>query len=134
MRPDGSPVLTDFGLATALTDTSRSQQLTAENAIVGTADYLAPEQIDGRAVDGRADIYALGIVLYELVTGLVPFAGRDPVDILIAQRSEPLPALPATLPSVIHDIVDQATRKNPDQRFRSAEHMARVSSRALAAL
>jgi CRP-like cAMP-binding protein len=134
MRADGGPVLSDFGLATALADTMRAQKLTAPDSIVGTADYLSPEQIDGRSLDGRTDIYALGIVLYEMLVGLVPFAGRDPVDILNAQRSEPLPPLPNSVPPAVADIVIQATRKNPDQRFRSAEHMARTATKTLAAL
>lgn len=134
MRADGSPVLTDFGLATALADVLRVERLTAPNAIVGTADYLSPEQIDGKPLDGRTDVFALGVVLYEMLAGLVPYAGRDPVEILSAQRDESPPPLPEAVPPAARDIVDHALRKNPEQRFRSAEHMARATTKALANL
>jgi serine/threonine protein kinase len=123
LRADGSPVLTDFGLAVALAEVARVRRLTPSNVIVGTADYLSPEQIAGGMVDGRADIYSLGVVLYEMLSGYVPFAGRDPMDTLKAHLEEPPPALPEDVPIGARAIVDKALKKRPDERFPSAAEM-----------
>src|SRR5207302_8644529 len=69
LRADGAPVLSDFGLAVALAAAARRARLTAADVVVGTPDYLAPEQIAGLPVDGRGDLYSLGVVLYETVAG-----------------------------------------------------------------
>jgi serine/threonine protein kinase len=126
LRADGQPVLTDFGLAAALADTMGEQRLTPPNMMVGTADYLAPEVIAGQAVDARADLYALGVVLYEMLAGFVPFAGRDPLQTLRAQVDESVPPLPLTLPTAVRAIVEQALQKNPSDRFQTADEMARA--------
>lgn len=131
LRVDGSPVLTDLGLATALDETAQQQRLTPANVIVGTADYISPEQIRGTAVDGRADVYALGVVLYEMVVGYVPFAGRTPHETLRAQLDEPPPPLPATVPEVVRALIGQALQKDPRDRFASASAMAAAITAAL---
>ena len=77
LRADGTPVLTDMGLSTAIAASARERRLTATDAIMGTADYIAPEQVTSAALDPRSDLYSLGVVLHEMVTGIVPFAGRD---------------------------------------------------------
>jgi len=123
LRSDGQPVLTDFGVAAAIVDVMTEYRLTPPNVLVGTADYLAPEAIGGGAIDGRVDLYALGVVLYEMLTGFVPFAGRAPVDTLRAQREEPVPPLPKTVPAVVRAVVERALAKNPDERFASASEM-----------
>jgi CRP-like cAMP-binding protein len=124
LRADGQPVLTDFGLAAALADVVSGQRLTPPNVLVGTADYLAPEVIAGQPVDARADLYALGVVLYEMLTGFVPFAGRDPLQMLRAHLDEAVPPLPATVPPPVQAIVERALQKNPLDRYGSATDMA----------
>ena len=134
LRADGSPILTDFGLAAALAGAGLSQRLTPSNVIVGTADYLAPEQVAGLPVDGRADLYSLGIVLYELLAGHVPFAGRDPMQTLKAQVEEAPPPLPADVPAAAQAIVGRALQKRADDRFEAAEAMAAALEDALVTL
>ena len=124
LRADGQPVLSDFGLAAALADVVSEQRLTPPNVLVGTADYLAPEVIAGQPVDARADLYALGVVLYEMLAGFVPFAGRDPLQMLRAHLDEPVPPLPATVPLAVQAIVERALQKNPQDRYATAAEMA----------
>jgi serine/threonine-protein kinase len=100
------------------------QRLTPPNIVLGTADYLAPEVIGGQPADGRADLYALGIVLYEMLAGFVPFASRDPLQTLRAHLEEPPPPLPATLPPTVRALVDRALQVDPGHRFQTAEEMA----------
>jgi beta-lactam-binding protein with PASTA domain/predicted Ser/Thr protein kinase len=119
--PDGRLKVTDFGIARAGTS-----QMTEAGAIVGTAQYLSPEQARGAAVDQRSDVYSVGIVLYEMLTGHVPFNGETPVEIAMKHLSE-APRPPSTMrPDVSPDldmIVLRALAKNPDDRFQSAEEM-----------
>jgi serine/threonine protein kinase len=120
LRADGAPVLTDFGLVAAQVASPESRRLTPSNVFVGTADYLAPEQITGGPADGRADVYALGVVLYEMLAGYVPFAGRDPLETLRAHVEEEPPALPPFVPDPARAIVEQALCKNPDESYSAA--------------
>jgi CRP-like cAMP-binding protein len=124
LRTGGQPVLTDFGLAAALRDELGNRRLTPPETLVGTADYLAPETIDGRPVDGRADIYALGIVLYEMLAGYVPFAGRDPFQTLRSHLEEAVPSLPPSIPENVRAVVARALEKDPDARFATAAQFA----------
>ena len=130
-RADGTPVLTDFGLACALAETAVANRLTPSNVIVGTADYMAPEQVDGAGVDARSDIYALGVVLYEMLAGQVPFAGRDPGGTFRAQREELPPPLPPEVSEPVGRVVATALEKRPDDRFESAEAMGEAIEAAL---
>jgi serine/threonine protein kinase len=132
LRANGQPVLTDFGLAAALSDLASEQRLTPSNVLVGTADYLAPERISGEPADGRADLYALGVVLYEMLTGFVPFAGRDPIETLRAHREDPPPPLPAEVPPATRAIVERALQKRPEDRFASSVEMAQTIAAAIA--
>lgn len=131
LRADGTPVLTDFGLATALAGVQASQRLTPSNVIVGTADYLAPEHIAGVATDSRTDIYSLGIVLYEMLAGYVPFAGHDPLETLRMHLDEPPPPLPPTVPPAARTLVERALQKRPDDRFVSAVALIAALDEAL---
>jgi CRP-like cAMP-binding protein len=124
LRADGQPVLTDFGLAAALREELGTRRLTPPETLVGTADYLAPETIDGRPVDGRADIYALGTVLYEMLAGYVPFAGRDPFQTLRAHLEEAAPDLPSDIPDHVRAVVARALEKDPNCRFATAGEFA----------
>jgi eukaryotic-like serine/threonine-protein kinase len=119
---EGRVKVTDFGIARA----GAASQMTEVGSIVGTAQYLSPEQAKGTTVDQRSDIYSLGIVLYELLTGAVPFTGDTPVEIAMKHISE-TPAPPSTLrPEVPHDldlVVTRALAKDPADRYQSAEEM-----------
>jgi serine/threonine-protein kinase len=118
---DGRLKVTDFGIAR-----SGASQMTEAGSIVGTAQYLSPEQARGAPVDPRSDLYSLGIVLYEMLTGAVPFTGDTPVEIAMKHLSQ-VPAPPSELrPEVPHDldaVVMRALAKDPDQRYDSAEEM-----------
>ncbi len=118
---DGRLKVTDFGIAR-----SGASQMTEAGSIVGTAQYLSPEQARGAPVDPRSDLYSLGIVLYEMLTGQVPFTGDTPVEIAMKHLSQ-VPEPPSTLrPEVPHDldaVVMRALAKDPNQRYDSAEEM-----------
>jgi CRP-like cAMP-binding protein len=136
LRADGTPVLTDFGLVTAPPGPAGAPgaRLTASHLAVGTADYMAPEQCQGAPVDARSDLYALGVVLYELLAGHVPFAGREPLETLRAHVEEAPPSLPETVPAPARAIVARALQKAPWARFPSAAAMAEALTTALAQL
>ncbi|MDH3378316.1 MAG: serine/threonine-protein kinase [Gammaproteobacteria bacterium] len=107
-----SAVLTDFGIAkTAAKDPS----LTTAGIIVGTPRYMSPEQADGRGADHRSDIYALGVILYELLTGTAPYDGKDSIGLLCAHINESIPRLPVELSRFQH-LVDGMMAKNPTER------------------
>jgi CRP-like cAMP-binding protein len=129
LRADGTPALTDFGLALAR-DAAREQRLTTEDVVVGTADYMSPEQVAGLPLDGRSDLYSLGAVLYELLAGHVPFAGLDPYRTLTAHVEEPPPPLPSSVPAAVRAVVERALAKSPDARFPSARAMAEALNAA----
>ncbi len=118
---DGRLKVTDFGIAR-----SGASQMTEAGSIVGTAQYLSPEQARGAPVDARSDIYSLGIVLYEMLTGKVPFSGDTPVEIAMKHLSQ-VPTPPSKLrPNIPHDldaVVMRALAKDPDQRYATAEEM-----------
>ncbi|CAA9252926.1 MAG: serine/threonine protein kinase [uncultured Chloroflexi bacterium] len=134
LREDGTPVLADFGLALARADAAAGQRLTADNVIAGTPDYISPEQVAGLPVDRRADIYSLGVVLYEMLAGHVPFAGRDAYDTFTAHLEKSPPPLPAHVPAVVQDVVEQALQKLPSDRFATAGALAGALRAALASL
>ena len=100
--------------------------MTEAGSIVGTAQYLSPEQARGKPVDQRSDLYSLGIVLYEMLTGKVPFTGDAAVEIAMKHLSA-IPDPPSKLrPEISHDldaVVMRALAKDPDQRYSSAEEM-----------
>ena len=119
---EGAVKVTDFGIARA-----GASQMTEAGSIVGTAQYLSPEQARGGEVDQRSDIYSLGIVLYELLTGTVPFTGDTPVEIAmkhLSQTPEPPSKKRADIPRELDMVVMRALAKNPDDRYQSAEEMA----------
>jgi eukaryotic-like serine/threonine-protein kinase len=118
---EGGVKVTDFGIARA-----GASQMTEAGSIVGTAQYLSPEQARGGEVDQRSDLYSLGIVLYELLTGTVPFTGDTPVEIAMKHLST-TPEPPSTkrrgIPRELDMIVARSLAKNPDDRYQSAEEM-----------
>ncbi len=124
MTRDGRPMLTDFGIAKALYE---SAALTRTGISIGTPEYMAPEQIQGQPVDGRTDIYALGIVLYEMVTGWAPFSTPTPVATLYKQVNEPPPPLHqvnVNVPDWLEGVVGKALAKRPDGRYQQASELA----------
>jgi serine/threonine protein kinase len=118
-RKDGTPVLTDFGIAKQLDDDVR---LTLDRTALGSPHYLSPEQAECKPVDGRTDIYGLGIIFYEMLTGRKPFDGVSPIEAILAHLTEPVPLLPAGL-SVYQELLDRMIAKAPDARFQTAGDM-----------
>jgi serine/threonine-protein kinase len=118
---EGRVKVTDFGIARA-----GASQMTETGSIVGTAQYLSPEQAKGGEIDQRSDLYSLGVVLYELLTGKTPFDGETPVEIAMKHLST-TPKPPSTLrpdvPPELDMVVMRALAKNPDERYQSADEM-----------
>lgn len=120
LRDDGSAVLTDFGIARAL---DAAPRMTRTGAVVGTPHYMSPEQARGRQIDGRSDLYALGIVLHELLVGSVPYHADDSLAIGIMHITQPVPALPARL-AVLQPLLDRLLAKQPEERFQTGREVA----------
>jgi eukaryotic-like serine/threonine-protein kinase len=118
---DGRLKVTDFGIARA-----GVSQMTEAGSIIGTAQYLSPEQARGTAVDQRSDLYSIGIVLYEMLTGQVPFTGDSPVEIAMKHLSDtprPPSLLRPEIPPDLDMVVLRALAKSPEDRFQTAEEM-----------
>ncbi len=120
-RATGRAVVTDFGIARA-----GASDMTLTGSIMGTAQYLSPEQARGAAVDQRSDLYSVGIVLYEMLTGTVPFTGETPVEIAMRHLSD-TPQPPSIqrpeIPPDLDMVVLRSLAKNPEDRFQTAEEM-----------
>jgi eukaryotic-like serine/threonine-protein kinase len=117
VTPDGRVLLTDFGIAKGLDDSA--DDLTSENVMMGTAKYLSPEQVRGRKLDGRADLYSLGLVLYECLAGRVPFIGQSDTDTALARlQRDPtdLAQLRPNLPPGLYDVIHRLLARNPNRR------------------
>lgn len=130
LTPSGVLKLTDFGIARIL-ETAR---MTRVGHLVGTLEYMAPEQVQGREGDARSDLYSLGIVLYELLAGRVPFARTTDYDLIKAQIETPAPPLSTfgvTVPPALATVVARALSKAPAERFQSAGEFARALQAAL---
>jgi eukaryotic-like serine/threonine-protein kinase len=120
---EGRVKVTDFGIARAGTS-----QMTEVGSIIGTAQYLSPEQAKGAPVDQTSDLYSLGVVLYELLTGEVPFSGDTPVEIAmkhISAKPEPPSTLNPDIPADLDLVVMRALAKTPAERYQSADEMDR---------
>jgi len=117
---DDQPVLTDFGIAKA---SNSSTQMTQTGKLIGTPEYMSPEQCRGRKLDGRSDLYSLGIILYEMMTRKVPFYGEDSVSVCIQHVTKPVPQLPARL-NHFQWLIDGLLDKNPDGRFQTGQELA----------
>lgn len=115
---DGNAYLADFGIAKVLNTLTENH--TAIDAVVGSLDYISPEQARGEVVTPRTDIYSLGVMLYEMITGEHPFRNATTIERLYKHINEPLPKignLPNTIEATINDIIQKATAKNPEHRY-----------------
>jgi len=113
------PILSDFGIAKILED-EEGQTLTGTGVGVGTPEYMAPEQGLGKDVDGRADVYALGVVMYELLTGRKPYTADTPLAVLLKQVNDPLPRprdYVSNLPDEVERVIFKALAKKPEDRY-----------------
>lgn len=114
--------ITDFGIAMALNST----QLTQTNSVMGSVHYLPPEQASGKGSTIRSDIYSMGILMYELLTGDVPYRGENAVEIALKHLKEPLPSIRKYLPGIpqsIENVILKSTAKNPKNRYKDAREM-----------
>ena len=134
MTERGQPKILDFGLA-KLTEPSNGRrrgggedvggmtELTQKGVPFGTASYMSPEQAQGEVADQRSDIYSLGVVMYEMVAGRLPFRGKTSIDVMHGVIHDPVPALPDTVPAPFARIIERALAKEPHERFQTAAEM-----------
>ena len=123
IKDSGLVKITDFGIAMAL----NSVELTQTNSVMGSVHYLPPEQASGKGSTIRSDIYSLGILMFEMLTGKMPFKGDSAVEIALKHIKEPLPSakeLNPVLPQSIENIILKAAAKNPKNRYRNVREMA----------
>ena len=122
IQDDGMIKITDFGIAMALNST----QLTQTNSVMGSVHYLPPEQASGKGSTIKSDIYSMGIIFYELLTGILPFKGDNAVEIALKHMKDPLPSVrkqnPA-IPQSVENVIMRATAKNPKNRYNDAKEM-----------
>lgn len=113
---EGNAKIMDFGIARSL----KSKGITDNGIMVGTPEYMSPEQVEGKEIDGRSDIYSLGIILYEMLTGRIPFKGKTPLSVAVKQKSEK-PVDPkkvnSQIPENISRLILKCLQKNPDERY-----------------
>src|SRR4051812_43673049 len=126
VRPNGTLVLTDFGIARS----AMVGQLTQAGSVLGTASYISPEQAAGSTASPLSDVYALGVVAYQCLSGRRPFEGDNPIEIAMRHVRDVPPPLPADIPPVVRQFVDRAMAKDPGARFPSASAMGQVARRA----
>jgi len=126
----GNCLLTDFGLARMIESTSH---LTSSGAIMGTPAYMSPEQGAGTKIDKRSDIYSLGVILFELLTGRVPYTAETPVAVVFKHIQDPLPSVRkynATLSTEVEMVLYKALAKNPEDRYQTTEDFVRALQQA----
>jgi serine/threonine-protein kinase len=130
VRPNGTLVLTDFGIARS----AMVAQLTAAGAVLGTASYISPEQASGQVATPASDIYSLGVVAYQCLSGRRPFEGASPLEIAMKHVREMPRPLPPDIPPAVRAIVERAMAKNPAARWPSAATFAAVARQAASML
>jgi len=118
-REDGAAVLTDFGIAK---DTDAAMELTQTGTIMGTPKYMSPEQIRGGEVSPSSDLYSLGVVFYQMLTGAVPYSGSTLVEVAVKHLNEPIPTLPDSL-SHLQPIFDRILAKKPEERYKRGKEI-----------
>ncbi|PCK07336.1 MAG: hypothetical protein COA42_14885 [Alteromonadaceae bacterium] len=119
-REDGSPIILDFGIVKQ--KSKGASHMTQTGTIVGTTTYMSPEQAQGHELDERSDIYSLGIMFHELLTGKPPFQADSDIGVLLKHVNESPPSLPSHL-SILQPVVNKALAKNPEERYKRASHL-----------
>ncbi len=127
-RKDGSVVLADFGIAKAMDSSSSS---TVAGASIGTPDYMSPEQARAEPVDGRSDLYSLGTVLYEMLTGAPPYQAADPFTVALMHVTQPIPTLPSDF-AWLQPLIDRTMNKQPNERVQTGTALAEEVHQLLA--
>ncbi len=130
LRREGGVALIDFGLAK---DAALEADISDAGQIIGTPHYMSPEQGHGEAIDVRSDLYSLGIILFEMLSGRKPFMAENPMAIIYMHRKTPVPPLPAEH-AALQSLVQKLLAKNPNDRFASAQQAAAAIGQALADL
>jgi len=126
VRPNGTLVLTDYGIAR----TAAAAQLTATGAILGTASYISPEQASGVPASPASDVYSLGVVAYQCLSGYRPFEGNTPFEIAMMHVNTMARPLPDDVPVAIRQVVDRAMAKDPGARWSTASEFAQAARKA----
>ena len=119
---DGNARIMDFGIARS----THAEGLTAEGAVIGTPEYMSPEQAEGEETDPRSDIYSLGVILFEMLTGRIPFTGKTPISIAMKHKNEtpPVPkAINTHIPRSLNWLILKSMEKNKSQRFQSVQEL-----------
>lgn len=132
-RSTGRAIVTDFGIARA----DFNPSLTQDGLVLGTVHYMSPEQSSGDVLDGRSDLYALGCVGFQALSGRLPFEGQAPQSILVAHATKEPPPLRSAAPQVpatLAAVIDQCLRKSPAERFSTGEELAEALGKALGAV
>jgi serine/threonine protein kinase len=130
LRDDGSIALIDFGLAKHV---ALKMEVTDKGLIFGTPHYMSPEQGHGKPIDGRSDLYALGVMLFEMLTGRKPYDAENHMAILVHHAKAPIPRLPDRL-SLFQHLIDLLLAKDPDDRPANASDAARLIAHSLVSL
>jgi serine/threonine-protein kinase len=128
-------VVMDFGLAKAHTAGKELEKLTATGIVLGTPEFMSPEQLRGKALDRRSDVYALGLVAYEMLTGKLPFEGRTQQALMIARlKQDPTPLYEARpdlkFPRQVNIVLEKAMRREPEDRYQTAVDFAKAFTAA----
>ncbi len=122
---DGRAVLMDFGIAKSLTS---DQSMTQTGTAIGTPYYMSPEQAKGKDVDGRSDLYSLGVVLYQALVGKVPYDGDSAMSVGLKHLIDPIPSLPDYQPVLLQPLINKLLAKSPDERFQSGDDLLKALS------
>jgi serine/threonine-protein kinase len=134
INSDGYVLLADFGIVKLLTEGKTTANLTGGSGVVGTPAYMSPEQANGQPLDGRSDIYALGVVAYEMITGRQPFSAETPIQLLLKHLSEPPPHLQVVdpgMPMALDIVLQRALAKDPQSRYDTATGFAEAFTQAI---
>ncbi len=135
LHADGRLVLADFGIARIMDEQAQGSTLTGTGTLLGTPEYMAPEMVRGEQIDYRADIYELGVVLFQMLSGRVPFTGNTPFAIVYKHAQEPLPLLhysDPSIPAAVDAVIQKATAKNRQDRYTTVKAMAQDLRAAIA--